>query len=324
MNEAYDCVIIGGGPAGLSAAIYLARYRRRVLLIDKGESRAATIPRSHNVPGYPDGVVGIDLLKNMAVQAAQYGAVLKAGCVTEIVRDDDGFTVTLKRGGTVSARTVLIATGVVNRRPPLEAAVHDAAVAAGRLRYCPVCDGWEAGGWEAGGWKAGGSDSETGGRQAIAVLGADGCGVAEALFLKAYSDHVTLLTLVTFELDETDRANLEKAGIDWESRAASGFEFDDAVRVTLEDGEVLTFDTLYPALGSKANAELIEALGLTLDNERCILTDEHRRLKLKGLYAAGDIVSALDQIAVAMGHAAIAATAIHNDLRDADGETAKP
>ena len=313
MNEAYDCVIIGGGPAGLSAAVYLARFRRRVLLIDKGDSRAATIPKSHNVPGYPDGIAGPDLLKSMAVHAAQYGAVLKTGCVSAISRDDEAFTLTLKKGGTITARTVLFATGVVNRRPPLEQPVHDAALASGRLRYCPVCDGWEAGGW----------DSETGGRQAIAVLGTDGRGVAEALFLKAYSDRVTLLTLAAFELNETDRANFDKAGVDWEPRAASGFAFDDDVVVMLEEGETLIFDTLYAALGSSANAELVESLGLALDNERCILTDDHHRLRMKGLYAAGDIVSALDQIAVAMGHAAIAATAIHNDLREADGETAK-
>ncbi len=313
MTDAYDCVIIGGGPAGLSAAIYLARFRRRVLLVDKGESRAATIPTSHNVPGYPDGIAGLDLLKNMAVQAAQYGAELKTGCVSAISRDDEVFTLTLKRGVTVTARTVLIATGVVNRRPPVEQSIHDAALASGRLRYCPVCDGWEAGGW----------DGEAGGRQTIGVLGADGRGVAEALFLKAYSDHVTLLTLATCELNETDRTNLAKAGVDWEPRAASAFGFDEEVTVTLDDGDTLTFDTLYPALGSSANAELVESLGLALDNERCILTDDHHRLGMRGLYAAGDIVSALDQIAVAMGHAAIAATSIHNDLRDADGETAK-
>lgn len=322
MTQRFDCVIVGGGPAGLTAAIYLARYRRRVLLIDAGKSRAAMIPKSHNHAGYPDGVEGIELLKRMAVQAAQFGAEMRNGCVEKIARadedngeDEDGFVLTLAEGGTLSARTVLIATGVVNRRPPIDDETHDAALAAGTLRYCPICDGYEAGGWE--------RDAGRGERR-IAVLGADGHGVAEALFLTSYADAVTLMTLVACDLDEHDRKDLKRAGVTWETRPASGFAFDEgAVTVTLEDGEERRFDTLYPALGSNANSELVAQLGLDLDDERCIMTDKHQRLGMKGLYAAGDIVAALDQISVAMGHAAVAATTIHNDLRKTDGETPK-
>ncbi|NCP12361.1 MAG: NAD(P)/FAD-dependent oxidoreductase [Sphingomonadales bacterium] len=318
MEDSYDCIIVGGGPAGLTAATYLARYRRRVLLIDAGSSRAAMIPRSHNHAGYPDGVEGLRLLRDMAVQAAQFGVELRNGCVAKIARGDEagadgGFIVTLAEGETLQAHAVLIATGVVNRRPPIEDDVHDAALAAGTLRYCPICDGYEAGGW----------DGESGGgERRIAVLGADGHGVAEALFLKTYADHVTLLTLIACDLDEHDRADLKRAGVTWETRPASAFAFaDTAVTVTLDDGEEQRFDTLYPALGSNANSELVEQLGLDLDEERCIMTDRHQRLGMKGLYAAGDIVAALDQISVAMGHAAIAATTIHNDLRKAEGKT---
>lgn len=326
MNTQYDCIIVGGGPAGLTAAIYLARYRRRILLIDAGKSRALMIPRSHNHAGFPDGVEGVELLKRMAVQAAQFGAELRSGRAAKIERvnaengedgdaNDGGFVLTLADGGKVAARSVLIATGVVNLRPPIEEQAHDAALAAGTLRYCPICDGYEAGRWE----------RDTGrGEGRIAVLGADGHGVAEALFLKTYAEGVTLLTLVTCELTDHDQEDLKRAGVTWEMRAASGFVFDeDGVTVTLEDGHELRFDTLYPALGSNANSDLVARLGLDLDDQRCIMTDKHQRLGMKGLYAAGDIVAALDQISVAMGHAAVAATTIHNDLRDADGEAPK-
>ena len=323
MSETYECVIVGGGPAGLTAAIYLARYRRRVLLVDAGESRAARIPRSHNHAGYPDGIPGVELLKAMALQAAQFGAELRPGCVGGIERRADGsFALTIDDGAPVHARAVLIATGVVNRRPPIEPEAHRRAIDAGTLRYCPICDGFEAGGWS--GEDAGmGNDGErAGGTRRIGVVGADGHGVAEALFLTTYSDRVTLLTLIECDLDEHDRADLKKAKVTWETRPAAGFDFvEGGVDVTLEDGETLSFDTLYPALGSNANAELVEALGLTLDDERCILVDKHQRLGMKGVYAAGDIVAGLDQISVAMGHAAIAATTIHNDLRSIDGET---
>ena len=158
--------------------------------------------------------------------------------------------------------------------------------------------------------------------QRIAVLGADGHGVAEALFLSTYSDDVTLLTLVATDLDPGDRADLDKAGVPVEPRPVSAFDFSgDALRVTFEDGEDRRFDTLYPALGSTGNCELLDALDISLADEDCVPTDRHQRLKPEGLYAAGDIVAALDQISVAMGHGAIAATAMHNDLRKMDGQT---
>ena len=86
-------------------------------------------------------------------------------------------------------------------------------------------------------------------------------------------------------------------------------------------GEPVEVDTVYPALGSKPNIELFKQLGLRTDEDSCIMTDPHQRLGLAGLYAAGDVVSGLDQISVAMGHAAIAATTLHNDLRELDGLT---
>lgn len=115
---------------------------------------------------------------------------------------------------------------------------------------------------------------------------------------------------------------MSRAGVEWDPRPVMHYEFaDEAVRLHFASGDVAEADTLYPALGSDPNVELLGQLGLRLDPERCIMTDSHQRLGLKGLYAAGDVVAALDQISVAMGHAAVAATAIHNDLRATDGET---
>ena len=87
------------------------------------------------------------------------------------------------------------------------------------------------------------------------------------------------------------------------------------------DGEAVEVDTLYPALGSDPNVALMHALGLRTDGDDCVMIDRHQRLGVRGLYAAGDIVTGLDQISVAMGHAAIAATTMHNDLRIRDRET---
>ena len=299
----YDTAIIGGGPAGLTAAIYLARYRRKVAVFDRGGSRAALIPTSHNHAGYPDGIHGEDLLAAMRAQAAQFGAELRSGDVQTIAAEGQGWHLT-GDGIDLAARTVLFATGTVNRYPDIPREVHDAALAAGTLRYCPVCDAFEA------------TD------QRIAVIGAESHGVAEALFLRNYSDEVTLFTLIECELHEKDRADLAKAGVEWDPRPVASYDFSgNGVRLGFADGSHAEADTLYPALGSDPNDSLIKQLGLRTTADDSILSDPHQRLGLDGLYAAGDIVSGLDQISVAMGQAAVAATTLHNDLRAREGRT---
>ena len=138
-----DCIIIGAGPAGLTAAIYLARYLLSIRLFDSGESRAALIPCTRNHAGYPGGIAGADLLHRMREQARDFGAMREEKRVMHLARDEAGFTVGTDSGA-YRARTVLIATGVRNLPPPgMDEAVHDEALARGLLRYCPVCDGYE-------------------------------------------------------------------------------------------------------------------------------------------------------------------------------------
>lgn len=205
-------------------------------------------------------------------------------------------------------RAVLFATGVDNRRPDLSNEVHEAALAAGKLRYCPICDGYEAGGPAA--------DAR------IGVVGANNHGVAEALFLRHYTPCVTLFTMNVCELEVKDRDKLDRVGIAWDPRPLTRYDFSGAaVRLEFANDGYTVVDTVYPALGSQPNIELVKQLGIRVDEESCVLTDKRQRLGLRGLYAAGDVVSALDQMSVAMGHAAIAATAMHGDLRERDGET---
>ncbi len=185
----YDALIIGGGPAGLTAAIYLARYYRRVVVVDEGHSRAKWIPLSHNHAGFPDGIAGEVLLGRMREQAEQYGATIATGRIDALEWSVDVF-VARGKGIAITARTIVLATGVENRRPAMNTATHRDALDRGLLRYCPVCDGYEATG------------------QAIGVIGADSHGVAEALFLTTYSDDVTLLAYKAMELTGTDRADL--------------------------------------------------------------------------------------------------------------------
>src|SRR4051794_32877979 len=171
-----DCLIVGGGPAGLTAAIYLARFHLDILLVDGGKSRASWIPCTRNVPGFPDGIGGTELLQRMRDQTCKYGAKVESEFVTKLERDETtGLFAATWGSGCHTARTVLLATGVTNRRPQMDEELHDDALARGLIRYCPICDGYEV------------TDKKVG------VIGSDSHGVAEALFLRGYTADVTLI-----------------------------------------------------------------------------------------------------------------------------------
>ena len=134
-------MIIGGGPAGLTAAVYLARYHRRVAIFDDEESRAAWIPKSRNYPGFPTGISGKELLDLLREQAGRFEVEVIHSRVVSLKRTEEGFSATYA-GGATRARKVLLATGIVDRAPAMDDL--DQAVSAGSIRYCPVCDGYEA------------------------------------------------------------------------------------------------------------------------------------------------------------------------------------
>jgi thioredoxin reductase (NADPH) len=139
----FDCIVIGGGPAGLTAALYLARYRRSVMVLDRGHSRASLIPRIRNLPGFPDGISGPDLLARLTLQVARYGLQPQPAEALAVGRHPRGFLVTTS-GAPAIGRTVIFATGVVDVRPAISG--HDEAVQDGLIRYCPICDGYEVAG----------------------------------------------------------------------------------------------------------------------------------------------------------------------------------
>ena len=298
MAEPVDCIIIGGGPAGLTAAIYLARFLRQCVVIDAGDGRAATIPTSHNLPGFPDGINGGDFLDRLRQQALLYGAKLVSGQVESIAVVTGGF-IAQTAVGTHVASTVLIASGVVNHRPKMPAALHDQALAIGLIRYCPVCDGFEARG------------------RNIGVLGSDSHGAREAEFLRRYSDRVTLLAQCEMTLAVTDRARLRDQDITVIDVPVRSLEIEGQRLVArLERGGPLYFDTLYPGLGSSPRTDLARQAGAKVGSDGSIVPDAHQQTDVPGLFAAGDVVEGLDQISVATGHGAKAATAIHNLLRE--------
>lgn len=291
-----DGIIIGTGPAGLTAAIYLARFHLRIRLFDCGSSRAALIPRTHNHAGYPGGVKGTELLRLMLEQAEEFGATREQAEVTEIVPTGDTFDVRVG-DHRYPARSVLLATGVVNRRPDMAGDVHDEALARGLLRYCPICDGYEV------------TDKRVG------VIGTGDHGMKEALFLRGFTRDVTLIAPgAAHELDATCRAKLEDAGIVHVDGPCTPIHIaGDAIEVTTPGG-ALRFDSVYPALGSTIRSSLAVAAGARATADGCLEVDDHQRTSIPGLFAAGDVVKGLDQISHAMGEAGVAATTIRNLL----------
>ena len=293
-----DCLIIGGGPAGLTAAIYLARFHLDILVVDGGKSRASWIPCTRNHAGYPDGIEGKELLRRMREQACKYGAQIETEFVTKLEHDDDSGIFTATWGsGSASAKTVLLATGVTNRRPPMDEELHDDALARGLVRYCPICDGYEV------------TDKKVG------VIGSDSHGVAEALFIRSYTADVTLIAPdKALDLNPEDHRKLKDAGIDCVDGPAQAVAIPDGCIVVDTAEGHYTFDSIYPALGSDTHTQLAEMVGADLSNDSCIKVDSHQRTNVPGLYAAGDVVIGLDQISHAMGEGGVAATTIRNDL----------
>lgn len=296
-----DCLVVGGGPAGLTAAVYLARFRRRILLVDAGASRAALIPRSHNLPGFPDGIPGPDLLERQRRQVAHYDVETPAGSVARLTRTgNEGFTADIHRPAgktrTVSTRTVLLCTGALDIEPDLPDLAD--VIARGLVRHCPVCDGFEVIG------------------QRLGVIGNGSHAIGEALFLRTWSEDVTLLTLGLPITDAEDARRLRESGIRIVEAPVTEVTTDGG-RITalcLRDDQPERFDTLYSALGCNVRSDLATAIGARHDDNGSLHVDEHQRTTVPGLWAAGDVVSALNQISVAYGQAAIAATDIHRQL----------
>jgi thioredoxin reductase (NADPH) len=292
-----DCLIVGGGPAGLTAAIYLARFHLDILVVDGGKSRAALIPCTRNVSGFPEGIKGTELLQRMRDQACKYGAKIETEFVTKLERDESGLFTATWGSGEAQARTVLLATGVANRRPLMDEELHDDALARGLVRYCPICDGYEV------------TDKKVG------VIGSDSHGVAEALFIRSYTADVTLIAPdKALKLKPEDQARLKQAGIECVDGPTHAVAIPgDCIVVDTAEGHH-AFDSIYPALGSDTHVQLAEMVGAELSNSDCIVVDSHMRTNVPGLFAAGDVVIGLDQISHSMGQGGVAATAIRNDL----------
>ena len=295
--DRYDVIVIGKGPAGLSAAVYTARANLKTLVLGKDGGSLEKAGEIENYFGFGQPVSGSQLLLSGREQATRLGAVLLDDEVTSV--DFGNGYVVRTQSGEYEAPAVLIATGKAPRRPP----VPGAREFEGRgVSYCTTCDGFFYKG------------------KKVGVLGGGNFAVQEALELQHFTDDITIYT------------NGKEPSFTGEYQAKAGaFRLDKSPVVKLTGADTLAeivtpegpqpLDGLFVALGSASSVDFATKLGVeTLDGS--IVVDKHQRTNLEGVYAAGDCCGGFKQISTAVGQGAEAANSIIEFVRQKKRELA--
>lgn len=294
-NDSYDVVVIGGGAAGLSAALVLGRARRRVAVVDAGAPRNAPAAAMHGFLSR-DGMPPSELLSLGRSEIARYGVEVLRDTVVGVA---SGFTVRLEKHGDVTARRLLVATGVGDELPN----VAGVSERWGRdLLHCPYCHGWEV------------RD------QPLGVLASLPGSVEHALLVRQWSDDVLFFSH-TYELTETETRRLIARGIDIERGVVSrlAVENDQLIGVEMSDGRVLRRTAVFVRPGNTPYADgLLQDLGCELTDAGFVRVDATGRTSVHGVWAAGNVVDPRAQVITAAGAGSAAAIAINASLVEED------
>jgi thioredoxin reductase len=299
VSHVHDCLVVGGGAAGLSAALVLGRARRDVLLVDAGgqSNRPA-----HAIGGLlaHEGTAPSELYAAGRDQLAGYpGVILRDGDVEAIEPRDDGtFAARLHGGDEVAARRVLLAMGMEYVPPDLPGVAERFGDA---VFHCPFCHGWEV------------RDG------ALAVLGEGDAGVGKALLLRGWSDDVVLLGR---DIDPAGRAKLDAAGVPVDERPVVAVR--DKATVVFAHGSELPRDGLLVPAPMRQRSGLAEALGLDLAPTGTIVVDELGRTSLPGVFAAGDVAGTIQMVSAAIGDGARVAAQVRFSLLAEDHDVPFP
>ena len=293
----YDCVVVGGGPGGLVSALYLGRFRRKVLLIDAGNPRARWIPRIRNLVGYAEGLSGPQLLKRLHRQVKLYPVeFLKAEAT--IRRNPKGFIVEAGERK-IKTRTVILATGLIDAQPPVTnlTELRESSL----LGYCPICDGYDH------------RDHK------VALIVKNNQCFKKLRFIRALCPQMVVVPVGNFIFSNRIRKYAATHGLKLALKPLRKMNRDPKtgrLLIYLEDfKKPIRVDFAYVALGTQFNKSAVKHLNnLKRNRDGFILTSSHQQTSIPGLYAVGDCVNALAQVSVAIGQAALAATRIHHDL----------
>jgi thioredoxin reductase len=291
-----DVVIVGAGPAGLSAALMLGRCRRSVLVCDTGRPRNAASQALH---GYltRDGMHPAEFLAAARRELEPYETVKlrQTAVVDAVCRDDRRFDVTLASGECVRSRKLLLATGVIDNLPPIPGT---AELYGRAVFHCPYCDGWEV------------RD------RPIAIYGRGERGLGLSLELTLWSRDLVLCTDGPSEIDRHGRARLERTGIPVREDRVARLEGSNGAleAVVFENGELLPRRALFFTTGQSQRSDLSVRLGCDFNEKGTVRTGKYETTHLPGLYVAGDASRAVQFVIVAAAEGAEAAFAINADL----------
>jgi thioredoxin reductase len=293
-GTSWECVVVGGGAAGMSAALVLGRARRRVLVVDTGEQSNRPAEGIGGLLGH-DGLAPAELYARARAELAAYPSVeVREALVTGASPHDGGFVLSTADGATLHAARVLLATGMDYALPELPGV---AELWGGTVFHCPYCHGWEV------------RD------RALAVLGST-MATHRALLLRGWSDDVVLLTDGPADLDADERAQLGRAGVPIVERRVAGVRSRGGAleAVLFADGGELPRDGLLVAAPMTQRSSLASDLGAELTERGTVDADAVGQTTVPGLYAAGDVASPLPQVSGAIADGARAAAAINDDL----------
>lgn len=295
----YDSIIIGGGIAGLQAAIQLGRYEHRVLVIDKGYGRSTLCRNYHNLLGWPNGISGPELRSLGREHALKLGVHFEEDEVTDARKEEGIFYIKSKHSGKEwMGKTILFSTGIKDRFPDVSGIIPCLGVS---LYICPDCDGYEVRGCK------------------TAVIGSGDAGAGMAAAISYWTDQITLINQEQRPISERLMKKMKELNVTILDTPVQSIEQEDGViqAVQLVNGERLPFEKGFVAMGNHdVRSSVATQLGVERLENGHIVTDPRTRMtNINQVWAAGDVALYSEQVTIAMGEGAQAAVWMHKALR---------
>ncbi|MBP1934232.1 NAD(P)/FAD-dependent oxidoreductase [Ammoniphilus resinae] len=295
----YDCIIVGGGIAGLQAAIQLGRYKHKVLVIDSNHGRSTLCKSYHNILGWPDGISGQDLRQIGKRQAEKIGVEFQSEIVDSAKKMDKGFLLTVKTGLQYETKRLLLATGVMDRIPAFPELLNCLGIS---VYVCPDCDGYEV------------KNKRT------IVMGAGNVGAKMALTLSYWTNDLVYINHEQTEISEQLINELHVHRIQYVNEAIQKVMEENSYLqgVILKSGQEITGERGFVAFGgNEVKSALAKQLGVeVLENQHIVVHPRTKMTNIRHVWAAGDVVAHSEQVTIAMGDGSGAAIWIHKSLMD--------